>query len=93
MNDCPRCGGPIPTAEHPGLYPGAVSRADDRTEICSPCGMDEALEQWAGRLTPVGDWPVSDLTFAPLVRQLHTIALGETFTDEAMTTDPITQEE
>lgn len=40
---CPRCGGFIPNFEHRGEYPGAVSRVDNMTEICSPCGTDEAL--------------------------------------------------
>jgi len=41
---CPRCKGPIPCAEHEGKYPGALSRRDNKTEICSACGMAEALE-------------------------------------------------
>ena len=41
---CPTCGGPIPSAEHEGQYPGALSRKDNETEICSACGLAEALE-------------------------------------------------
>ena len=41
--DCPRCGGDVPSTEHKGLYPGALSRWDNTTEICSQCGQDEAL--------------------------------------------------
>jgi hypothetical protein len=41
---CPRCAHHIPTDEQPGLYSGAISRTDNRTEICSPCGSDEALK-------------------------------------------------
>lgn len=45
---CPRCGGFIPNSLHPGAYPGAISRVDNKTEICSPCGTDEALEDYFG---------------------------------------------
>lgn len=56
---CPRCEHYIPNDNTPGLYPGATSRTDNATEVCSACGSDEALEQWAkGRLTPQSDWPV-----------------------------------
>jgi hypothetical protein len=40
---CPICAGPIPDAEHEGQYPGAVSRKDNKTEICSQCGLAEAV--------------------------------------------------
>jgi len=40
---CPICGGYIPNAEHRGKYPGAMSRFDNETEICSLCGSAEAL--------------------------------------------------
>lgn len=43
---CPRCGGPIPNAEHVGEYPGAISRWDNDTEVCSQCGQDEAMAQF-----------------------------------------------
>lgn len=41
---CPKCSGYIPSNENPGAYPGAISRADNKTEICSACGMNEALD-------------------------------------------------
>lgn len=41
---CPRCLGPIPNKQNPGSYPGALSRTDNVTEICSGCGQMEALE-------------------------------------------------
>lgn len=41
--DCPRCGGGIPNDLHRGEYPGALSRWDNNTMICSACGADEAL--------------------------------------------------
>ena len=34
---CPKCGRIY-------ILPGALSRDDNRTEICSGCGMKEALE-------------------------------------------------
>ena len=43
---CPRCGGFIPNDLTPGLYPGAVSRRDNETEICSACGVAEAMEDF-----------------------------------------------
>jgi hypothetical protein len=50
MNTCPGCGGGIPNNETPGLYPGAISRYDNRTEICSSCGTNEAMADWQGGL-------------------------------------------
>ena len=42
---CPRCGHYIPNDETPGAYPGAISRFDNATEVCSQCGIDEAMLQ------------------------------------------------
>lgn len=42
----PSCDGFIPNNETPGAYPGALSRRDNETEICSACGNLEALEDW-----------------------------------------------
>lgn len=50
---CPRCGGFIPNNVTPGEYPGAISRLDNKTEICSDCGSEEAVLDWQHRLT---DW-------------------------------------
>lgn len=36
---CPRCLEPLPKG-----YPGAISRHDNKTEICSACGLMEAIE-------------------------------------------------
>lgn len=44
IKPCPSCGGPIPSAEHAGEYPGALSRIDNVTEICSACGLQEARQ-------------------------------------------------
>lgn len=35
---CPRCNGPMPLS-----HAGAISRKDNETEICSNCGVDEAM--------------------------------------------------
>ena len=46
MNDqfkCPSCDGYIPNNENIGAYSGAISRKDNKTEICSACGTKEAL--------------------------------------------------
>jgi len=40
---CPSCDGFIPNNETPGAYMGAISRKDNKTEICSACGTREAL--------------------------------------------------
>ena len=61
MNDttitiiCPRCEGYIPSNDAPGAYPGALSRTDNETEICSECGVEEALIV----RTPKNEWPVT----------------------------------
>lgn len=56
---CPRCGGFIPNDDQPGAYPGALSRTDNQTEVCSSCGQREAMEQFGGVDKLVGearDW-------------------------------------
>ncbi len=50
-HQCPRCGGLIPNNESPGAYPGALSRVDNKTEICSSCGSAEAFD-----LLPMSVW-------------------------------------
>ncbi len=40
---CPICRGMIHNNETPGAYPGAMSRFDNHTEVCSLCGSVEAL--------------------------------------------------
>lgn len=44
---CPICDGPIPNKEYEGQYKGALSRRDNKTEICSDCGVMEALQDFA----------------------------------------------
>ena len=56
-NECPRCGGLIPNNLQPGAYPGALSRVDNATEICSECGVGEALENFmTGKPMPMSEW-------------------------------------
>jgi hypothetical protein len=56
---CPRCGGFIPNDAMPGAYPGALSRTDNKTEICSDCGTDEALVQFmTGKPVTQQEWLV-----------------------------------
>ena len=43
VRTCPQCGGPIPNSTYPGMGPGAISRTDNRTEICTDCGMAESM--------------------------------------------------
>ena len=43
---CPTCLGFIPNNERIGEYCGAISRRDNKTEICSDCGSREAIEDW-----------------------------------------------
>ena len=59
-NICPRCKENwIPCNNRPGEYPGAISRADNKTEICSACGEDEAIKDHVdGGCELVTAWPV-----------------------------------
>lgn len=43
---CPSCAGYIPNNKTPGAYSGAISRRDNKTEICSACGTMEAFEDF-----------------------------------------------
>ena len=63
---CPRC----QTRALPVTYPGALSRVDNATEVCSECGLHEALTGLVRRREGAGadhhgadrettdDWPV-----------------------------------
>lgn len=54
---CPRCAArPVRDDWHPH---GALSRTDDLTEVCSDCGLDEAIMSWGGRLQPQTEWPIN----------------------------------
>ena len=56
---CPRCLGGVPNEEMRGQYPGALSRTDNLTEVCSNCGTMEAIEQIGGTLYRQADWPLA----------------------------------
>jgi len=57
---CPICDGAIPNEEQEGEYPGATSRFDNKTEICSACGTAEALMEAILRSDPHdNDQPLS----------------------------------
>lgn len=59
---CPRCGGQIPNEMMPGAYPGAISRVDNKTEVCSACGYDEAMRDFNQQpLQQISDWPISKI--------------------------------
>lgn len=53
---CPRCGGGIPNDYQEGQYPGAISRTDNVTEICSSCGTEEALQDAFGTGVSKRNW-------------------------------------
>jgi hypothetical protein len=58
---CPRCAMRV----LPFGYPGALSRVDNKTEICSECGQEEALLQWAGNvLGGTNTWPIMHISIA-----------------------------
>ena len=58
IKDCPKCGNHIPSNENPGAYPGAIPRRDNKTEICSSCGVNEAVEDFLGMETCPDCWAV-----------------------------------
>lgn len=59
MKACPLCGGEV------GKYP-AISRKDNKLEICSDCGVVEALSDYMGvqRQKVVADLAKIDAFFA-----------------------------
>lgn len=60
---CPRCG----VEMNPRDYP-AISRTDDRTDVCSRCGIDEAIEaMMRGAPTPQAQWPIVPVIDTTLV--------------------------
>lgn len=50
--NCPRCNGEMPS------HPGALSRTDNETEICSECGIEEAMIDFM-QMPLDKKWPVS----------------------------------
>lgn len=54
---CPRCSLPRLRTDRPAL--NALSRTDNATHVCSPCGSDEAMRDHAGDPpVPPTDWPM-----------------------------------
>lgn len=73
---CPRCGHFIPNDEQPGAYPGAMSRLDNRTEICSPCGTAEAMEEFInGKPMPMSEWIVTFRDFGNDLTQMRRVEM------------------
>lgn len=58
-HECPRCLGHMPNNLTPGAHPGALSRTDNATQICTECGTQEALEERFGNLTAQIWWPLN----------------------------------
>lgn len=56
---CQRCG-EVPHYEDPfhrGI--GAISRTDNKSKICSDCGVEEAMDDFRGlKLIPKEFWPI-----------------------------------
>lgn len=48
---CPRCSRAFEKM-------GGLSRWDNKTEICTECEQDEAMEDMFGQMTPMNVWPV-----------------------------------
>lgn len=68
---CPRCGGAIPNWERRGEYPGAISRVDNQTEICSECGTMEAMEDFVGNgPMPIAKWWQTSEDFAKDIAEM-----------------------
>lgn len=64
-NNCPRCQTRSVTRQvttpdgQTVEIEGALSRADNKTYICSACGLDEAMLDYDGTGNqPVSEWPV-----------------------------------
>lgn len=50
---CPRCGQPNMKEK---LATNALSRTDNKTFICDPCGTAEAVEDFTTGLRPQTEW-------------------------------------
>ena len=75
---CPRCTGFIPDDQTPGAYPGALSRTDNETEVCSSCGTREGMEAlvngqvmaqelWACNRDTTHDWKGPDFRMNEMI--------------------------
>jgi hypothetical protein len=86
---CPRCRRQrfVPygyQGERPeGLFPPALSRADNETYVCSQCGTDEAMLDFSGTPLPMPDrWPVTRPDIGHGTRTPHIKARGPYGTNE-----------
>ena len=64
---CPRCGQRVPNAL--GDYPGALSREDNETYVCSECGTTEAMAGFMPNYPkplPLGSYGLSDWATCPV---------------------------
>lgn len=82
VKNCPRCSHYIPNDENPGAYAGALSRTDNKTEVCSPCGTAEAMEDFLGSgAIPQEEWAVKNVTlpreFDRDVREMRSVEILE----------------
>jgi hypothetical protein len=86
IKDCPRCSEPIPNREFAGMYAGAISRVDNTTEICSECGVIEAMIEFAGqypfRFTDQLVQAVLNSGFADLYPRWIEVAIDKDYTTD-----------
>lgn len=70
---CPRCrANAYAWGRNGGARPPALSRVDDKTYVCEPCGTDEALREWIGLALPGKDqWPVTSPEIAAELEALE----------------------
>ena len=55
---CPRCGQLAITVK--ALSRTTRAKGDTPVYVCSPCGTDEAMQDWLqGGATPRKDWPIT----------------------------------
>ena len=75
MIACPRCGKNSLEEERPAL--NALSRTTRTSEdtpvyVCSPCGTDEAMQDWLqGGATPQEDWPMDGFAVPDMVESIQ----------------------
>lgn len=78
VKNCPRCG------EDYNEFP-ALSRTDNKTEVCPPCGTAEAMEDFLGSgAMPQEEWAVKNVAisreFARDVREMRSVEILEIVT-------------
>lgn len=65
---CPRCGGPIPDAQHIGTHTGSTSKQDlpRTTEICRMCVREEVELRLLGMRDERAEWWISQKDLTPM---------------------------